>query len=38
MKKRGMLEVSLALNPEGQKTYALCKIDSDADINIIPKS
>ena len=37
-KEKSLLEVCLALEPEGKQTRALCKIDSGAETNIIPKS
>ena len=37
-KEKSLLEVCLALDPEGKKTRALCKMDSGAETNIIPKS
>jgi len=35
---RPLLEVCLALDPEGKQTRALCKIDSGAETSIIPKT
>jgi len=37
-REKALLEVSLALKPEGKQMNALCKIDSGAETNIIPKS
>ena len=37
-KEKSLLEVCLALDLEGKQTSALCKIDSGAETNIIPKS
>ena len=37
-REKALLEVSLALKPEGKQLNALCKIDSGAETNIIPKS
>ena len=37
-KEKSLLEVCLALDPEGKQTRTLCKIDSGAEMNIIPKS
>ena len=37
-KEKSLLEVCLALDPEGKQTRALCKIDSGAETNSILKS
>ena len=37
-REKALLEVSLALKPEGKQMNALCKVDSGAETNIIPKS
>ena len=37
-REKALLEVSLSLGPEGEKVNALCKIDSGAETNILPKS
>ena len=37
-KEKALLEVSLSLGPEGRQVNTLCKIDSGAETNILPKS
>ena len=37
-REKALLEVSLSLGPEGRQVNALCKIDSGAETNILPKS
>ena len=35
---KALREVSLSLGPEGRQVNVLCKIDSGAETNILPKS
>jgi len=37
-KEKALLEICLALSPEGKQTPTLCKIDLGAETNVIPKS
>ena len=37
-REKALLEVSLSLGPEGRQVNTLCKIDSGAETNILPKS
>ena len=37
-REKALLEVSLSLGPEERQAHALCKIDSGAETNILPKS
>ena len=37
-REKALLEVSLSLGSEGRQVNTLCKIDSGAETNILPKS